>query len=74
MARHANQNWILPDNDGTQHRHEWNSVICALLMDLRDELRALNGVLRCRNFQAIPARLLRVAQNTDRPMKKKAKP
>ena len=74
MARHANSNWNLPENSGTPHYHEWNSIICALLMDLRDEMRVLNRTLQCKNFQAIPARLLRVARNTDRQMKKKARP
>jgi hypothetical protein len=36
----------------------------AVLMDLRDELKRLNGLLHCSNFLAIPARLEAIRINT----------
>ena len=66
MARHANLNWTLPDK-----LQEWGQVNAALLMDIRDELRKLNAVLACQNFQDIPRILRRVSVNTAKPRKAK---
>lgn len=49
MARHKNTNWKLPDNENT-----WESSKLAVLMDIRDELQTLNGLLGCPNFKEIP--------------------
>jgi len=66
MARYKNEQWILSDTVCNE------TVVQALLMDLRDELQALNGLLNCANCLTIPVSLRRIARNTARP-KKKAK-
>lgn len=60
MARHKDVNW---DTDGLS----WEShVIVAVLMDIRDELKIFNRVLRCPNFQLIPNILRGIRRNTAR--------
>jgi dipeptidyl aminopeptidase/acylaminoacyl peptidase len=49
----------------------YRSVGIAVLMDIRQELRRLNSLLACPNFQRIPRDLGRIAANTT---KKKRKP
>lgn len=60
MPRHKNENWNLPagtPNAEGGHTHPYDSIKCALLMDLRDELRQLNALLACPNFTGIPGTL-----------------
>lgn len=50
MARHKDTQWNLPD--GTKQStgsktHAWESIHAAILMDIRDELKALNATLGC---------------------------
>jgi hypothetical protein len=46
----------------------------AVLMDIRDELKALNNVLQCPNFLRIPAVLDDINRNTKKaPRKRSAK-
>jgi len=47
-----------------------NMVIAGLLADLRDELRKLNRVFACPNFQEVPQILRDIKRNT----RKKRKP
>lgn len=50
MARHKDKDWHLPDGvpDGAGcTTHSWESINAALLMDIRDELKALNRTLSC---------------------------
>jgi len=68
MARHKDLDWNLPE--GTPG-HSYDSILAALLMDMRDELRALNATLRCQETQRIPRYLRRIAANTARPRAKK---
>ena len=68
MARHKDTEWNLPD------RHQWESIHAALLMDIRDELKRLNTLLYCHNFQAIPRHLKAIRQNTNKKHAKKRKP
>lgn len=42
MARHARQNWNLPDK-----AQDWNQVAVAVLMDIRDELQTLVRLANC---------------------------
>ena len=71
MARFKNVDWILPDAYGPEHnQHSWESIHTALLMDIRDELKALNRVLSCTGFLDIPRKLERIERNT----RKKTKP
>ena len=74
MARHANVKWNLPEGvrqpDGST-THKWEAIHSALLMDLRDELQSLNVLLHCSNFVNIPAKLERIARNTEKKSKRK---
>jgi hypothetical protein len=48
--------WNLPTNsDG--NLTSWDYVKIAVLMDIRDELQKLNGILSCQNFTNIPTTL-----------------
>lgn len=67
MARHKDLNWSLPEgvpNSSGGRTHEPINVHSALLMDIRDELRAmnremraLNATIQCPNFIRIPRKL-----------------
>lgn len=44
-TRHRDGNWIIkPNSDGHLH---WDGVQVAVLMDIRDELKAINRKLDC---------------------------
>lgn len=45
----------------------------AILADIRRELRKLNGLLHCPNFQAIPRKLDAIRLNTRKPKRRKVK-
>ena len=67
MARWKDENWNL--TAGTKQRDGTNTVPtltvqCALLMDLRDELKKLNALLCCHNFIEIPHTLKAIKRNT----------
>lgn len=69
MARHKDVTWNLP-----QQCQDWTQVQTAILMDIRDELKAMNqklDVLRCSHFLAIPHTLQRIALNTAKPKRKR---
>lgn len=66
MARHKNANWSLHDPAGS-----WNEAHIAVLMDIRDELQALNRIIGCANFLAIPMILRDISSNTKKPKLKK---
>ena len=62
MTRYKNAEW----NCGN---HEVQSVAhaqLAVLMDIRDELQALNRIFQCHNFLAIPQKLDAIAKNTQK--------
>jgi len=42
-------------------------------MDIRDELKQLNRLLRCPNFLAIPYTLNKIERNTRKPKRRKVK-
>lgn len=49
MARHKDVNWNMPESTksaGGNH-HSWDSIKASPLMDIRDELKALNARLAC---------------------------
>ncbi len=46
-------------------------IQCALLMDLRDELKRLNALLHCPNFTGIPQTLHKIERNTRKKPRKK---
>jgi len=61
MARLKNQQWsIATDSKGDITVIE--SAILAVLMDLRDEMQALNRLLHCPNFVDIPHKLERIVR------------
>lgn len=66
MARYKDVVWALPE--------EGPSLLYAqlgVLMDIRDELQALNRIFHCHNFLAVPAKLDAIVKNTK---KKKRRP
>ena len=62
--RKANVNWLVVEEDGTLPT--WERVGIAVLMDIRDELQRLNGLLRCDSFLNIPRHLRAIDMNTRR--------
>jgi hypothetical protein len=68
--RRKNVDWSVGDDSGVYPsvRH---GVFVALLMDIRDELQRLNGLLHCHNFLDVPRKLERIARNTVKPKKRK---
>jgi len=68
MARHKDGDWKLPDRCA-----DWTQVEVAILMDIRDELKQLNRLLRCPNFLAIPYTLNKIERNTRKPKRRKVK-
>lgn len=57
-VRRANVDWIIrTDPDGTVHDYDAH---LAVLMDIRDHLRTLNGLLQCPNFLGFPNDLRRI--------------
>lgn len=69
MARHQNAEWNLPEKPGT-----WTEVQVAILMDIRSELRKLNGIIGCTNFTEIPRILRAIQKNTTKRKYKKRVP
>lgn len=59
-GRFKNVDWDLANSDGKIDT--WERVSIAVLMDIRDELRTLNRLLACPNFQGIPSTLNRIAR------------
>lgn len=65
MARHKDIEWNLPNPIN------WDQVPISVLMDIRDELKRLNGLLNCHNFTRIPFVLDQIKRNTTK--KKRAR-
>lgn len=68
MARHKDTNWNLE----TPHPG-MNGATLAVLMDIRDELKMLNGLLHCSNFVGIPSTLKAIDRKLRTPRKKDSK-
>lgn len=65
MARHKDTNWSLPEPTvGT-----WEQAGVAVLMDIRDELKALNAKLDCHRVQ----RMLTTIERIDRRLARRIK-
>lgn len=64
--RHKGADWDLPNKV-----QDWTQVQVALLMDIRDELKDLNSLLRCQNFLQIPRTLESIRRNTAKKKRKK---
>lgn len=68
MARHKDANWTVSDAPTS-----WDEAMVAVLMDIRDELKAMNTklrVLQCPGFLAMPRKLDRIGRNTERRKKR----
>lgn len=63
-TRHKNSNWQIREIT-------YPGAQLAVLMDIRDELKQLNVLLHCENFQRIPHKLDRVGRNTAKPRKRR---
>lgn len=64
----ANSNWPVTDELGNINLH---CATLTVLMDIRAELRKLNGLLGCYNFTGIPGTLKDIKRNTTKPRRKK---
>ena len=69
--RFQGEYWDLEDPKGSGKIGTWQKVGVAVLMDIREELKTLNRLLSCPNFQSIPRRLRQIAANTTKPKRKK---
>lgn len=58
-TRQRNVNWSI--NAGASGMFSVAQARLAVLMDIRDELQAINRILGCPNFRAIPQRLSRIS-------------
>jgi hypothetical protein len=67
--RLRNQDWIVTNQSGVVHGYPGAQL--AVLMDIRDELKNLNGLLRCDQFLSIPAVLRQIKSNTAKPKEAK---
>lgn len=57
-------------NTGDAGQHPtWDGAKLAVLMDIRDELKQLNGLLNCPSFISIPRKLDAIQRNTAKPRK-----
>jgi hypothetical protein len=65
-TRHKNVNWTLPTDPQNGRIQTWQAVEIAVMMDIRDELQTLNGLLRCPNFVEIPRTLRAIKRNTSK--------
>ena len=64
VERPRNANWaVWQDSDG---KYASDDVQRAILLDIREELRTLTGLLNCKNFREVPTILRRVVVNTTR--------
>lgn len=68
--RFKNKIWNLGDGK-TNQIPTWQHVQIAVLMDIRDELQTLNGLLDCPNFTRIPLTLREIRNGLRRKRKKR---
>ncbi len=69
-TRKKDVDWsIKSQQNGT---YSFEAAQLAVLMDIRDELKALNNTLSCTETRRIPRYLRRIASNTAKPKKPKA--
>jgi hypothetical protein len=70
----SNINWWVADEKGDVYRnYDFSGAQLAVLMDIREELRKLNGLLHCPNFIGMPHTLSAIRKNTTKPKRRKAK-
>ena len=66
MARHKDATWNL-----SEPVKSWEEINCALMMDIRDELKRLNTLLHCSNFVGIPSTLTAINGKLRKPRRRK---
>jgi hypothetical protein len=66
MARHKDTVWALPEGESVT----CESAQLAVLMDIRDELKALRAIFQCPNFLQVPWTLKNIETNTKRKKKR----
>ncbi len=72
MARFKNIDWVVkPDKIHRDAAANVTEAKLAVLMDIRDELQTLNGILGCVNFLNIPKVLAAIKVNTAKPHRRK---
>jgi hypothetical protein len=59
MHKRANLTWNIPDGPASNEQ-----AALAVLQDIRSELKKLNNVFQCENFQEIPFKLDAIRKNT----------
>lgn len=64
-VRHKNMAWGLKENASQEEAR------LAVLMDIRDELQALNRIIACPNFLQIPRILREIRRNTTKKRKRR---
>lgn len=67
--RQKNANWAVASATGEIYPSVADGVFVALLLDIRDELQAINRVLGCYNTLRIPQVLDAIRRNTTKPRK-----
>ena len=67
-TRKRNLQWRVCSKDDITVSYDGAQL--AVLMDIRDELQKLNGLLHCSNFRGIPASLMAIRKNTNKPPRK----
>ena len=65
-SERVNKEWTTPDGSS----FTWDHVAIEVLMDIRRELRILNGLLACPNFMSIPMTLRNIARQSARSTKR----
>lgn len=68
----ANWNWSTLTDDKT-HARSTDHAQLAVLMDIREELRAISSRLDCHETLSIPRILRRISANTHKPKRRRAK-
>jgi len=72
MGRFKNANWTVNEAVGNPNSAEnVHEATLAVLMDLRDEMQALNRVFACQNFLRVPRTLDQIRKNTTKKRKPK---
>lgn len=64
--RRKDRDWFVASEGDELFGSIKQGAFLATLMDIRDELKELNAVFRCKNFQRIPAKLDAIRRNTAR--------
>ncbi len=71
--RQKNGDWAVLDEKGNWYTGSYDGLQLAVLMDLRDELQRLNGLLNCPRFMSIPTTLKTISRKLPARKKRTAK-